>query len=157
MSFQQVKTFFEEQNLGRRVQEFDVSSATVELAAAAVGCEPARIAKTLSFSLDGGAVLIVAAGDAKINSSKYKAQFGAKATMLTPSQVEELVGHSVGGVCPFCTKPGVSVYLDISLQRFESVYPACGSSNSAVCLTQKELLDCSGSLGWVDVCKGWTD
>ena len=137
------------------IQEFDVSSATVELAAAALGCEPQRIAKTLSFSIDGKAVLIVAAGDAKIDNPKYKAKFGKKAKMLSPDEVEALVGHAVGGVCPFAVKEGVDVYLDVSLKRFETVFPACGSSNSAIELTIAQLEEYSGYVEWVDVCKGY--
>ena len=138
-----------------RIQEFDTSSATVELAAAALHCEPRRIAKTLSFMVNEHAMLVVAAGDAKIDNSKYKAQFGAKAKMLSPEEVETLVGHAVGGVCPFAVNEGVDVYLDISLKRFETIYPACGSSNSAIELTITELEEHSGYIGWVDVCKGY--
>ena len=133
--------------------EFDVSSATVELAAQALNCEPQRIAKTLSFLVDGHAVLIVAAGDARIDNHKYKEQFGKKAKMLSPDEVVELVGHAVGGVCPFAVKEGAEVYLDASLKRFETVFPACGSSNSAIELTIPELEKYSGFLQWVDVCK----
>ena len=136
-----------------RVMEFDVSSATVELAAQALNCEPQRIAKTLSFLVDGHAVLIVAAGDARIDNHKYKEQFGKKAKMLSPDEVVELVGHAVGGVCPFAVKEGAEVYLDASLKRFETVFPACGSSNSAIELTIPELEKYSGFLQWVDVCK----
>ena len=138
-----------------RIQEFDTSSATVELAAAALHCEPRRIAKTLSFMVNEHAMLVVAAGDAKIDNSKYKAQFGAKAEMLSPEEAETLVGHAVGGVCPFAVNEGVDVYLDISLKRFETIYPACGSSNSAIELTITELEEHSGYIGWVDVCKGY--
>ena len=136
-----------------RVMEFDVSSATVELAAQALNCEPQRIAKTLSFLVDGHAVLIVAAGDARIDNHKYKEQFGKKAKMLSTDEVVELVGHAVGGVCPFAVKEGAEVYLDASLKRFETVFPACGSSNSAIELTIPELEKYSGFLEWVDVCK----
>lgn len=138
-----------------RVQEFDVSSATVELAAAAVQCEPQRIAKTLAFMVDGHAVLVVTAGDAKIDNPKYKAQFGTKAKMLSPEEVETMVGHAVGGVCPFAVNEGVEVYLDVSLKRFQTVFPACGSSNSAIELTIPELERYSGHTGWIDVCKGY--
>jgi prolyl-tRNA editing enzyme YbaK/EbsC (Cys-tRNA(Pro) deacylase) len=138
-----------------KVMEFDVSSATVELAAQAVGCAPAMIAKTLSFDVDGTPVLIVAAGDAKIDNPKYKAQFHTKARMLSPDEVAEKIGHAVGGVCPFGVKDGVEVYLDQSLRRFERVYPACGSANSAVKLSIGELEASSGSLQWIDVCKNW--
>lgn len=132
MAFQAAKEFLEKRGFGDRIKEFDVSSATVELAAVAVGCEPAHIAKTLSFLTGEGPVLIVAAGDAKIDNHKYKSFFGVKAKMLTVEQVSELIGHEVGGVCPYGIKEGVKVYLDESLKRFDVVYPACGSSNSAV-------------------------
>ena len=155
MAIEAVKEYFAQFGMADRVQEFDVSSATVELAAQALGCEPCRIAKTLSFLVDGRAVLIVAAGDAKIDNPKYKAQFGTKAKMLTPDEVVELVGHAVGGVCPFGIREGVAVYLDRSLKRFETVFPACGSSNSAIELSIEELERYSGYTAWVDVCKGW--
>lgn len=155
MSIERVRACFKDYGIEGRILEFDVSSATVELAAQALGCEPQRIAKTLSFLLDGHAVLVVAAGDARIDNSKYKAQFHTKAKMLSPDQAEELVGHAVGGVCPFGVKDGVSVYLDVSLKRFETVFPACGSSNSAIEFTIPELERYSGYLGWVDVCKGY--
>ena len=139
-----------------RIREFDVSSATVELAAQAVGCEGARIGKTLSFVHEDGAVLIVCAGDAKIDNSKFKAQFHRKATMLSPEQVVDFTGHAIGGVCPFALEdPRVTTYLDVSLRRFDIVYPAAGSANSAVELSLPELEACSGSAGWIDVCKGW--
>ena len=138
-----------------RIIEFDTSSATVALAAEALGCEPCRIAKTLSFLVDGKPVLVVAAGDAKIDNPKYKARFGTKAVMLTPDQAVTLVGHAVGGVCPFAVNEGVAVYLDISLKRFATVFPACGSSSSAIELTIPELEKYSGSLDWIDVCKNW--
>lgn len=155
MAIEKVKTYFKQYQMADRIQEFDVSSATVELAAAALHCEPQRIAKTLSFMVDGHAVLVVAAGDAKIDNPKYKAQFGKKAKMLSPEEVETLVGHAVGGVCPFAVNEGVEVYLDVSLKRFETVFPACGSSNSAIELTIPELEEYSGYLKWVDVCKGY--
>lgn len=155
MSIEKVREVFCELGIDTRILEFDVSSATVELAAQAVGCEGARIAKTLSFIIDGQAILIVAAGDAKIDNARYKAQFHAKAKMLTPEEVEELVGHSVGGVCPFAIKEGVKVYLDESLKRFATVFPACGSSNSAIELTIPELERYSQFDSWVDVCKNW--
>ena len=153
MSLERAKAHLERFGLADRVQLFDVSSATVELAAQAVGCEPARIAKTLSFLLPEGPVLILAAGDARIDNSKYKAQFHTKAKMIPHDQVEELIGHGVGGVCPFGVKEGVPVWLDESLRRFDIVYPAAGTSNSAVKLTQAELEQASQALGWVDVCK----
>lgn len=155
MAFDTAKKHLEKYGFGDRVTEFDTSSATVELAAQAVGCEPAHIAKTLSFLVDGSPVLIVAAGDARVDNHKYKDFFKAKAKMLSPEEVVELVGHEVGGVCPFGVKEGVKVYLDESLKRFDIVYPACGSSNSAVKLSIPDLEKCSGFLSWVDVCRGW--
>lgn len=153
MAIEKVKEFFSKYDMADRILEFDVSSATVDLAAAALGCEPERIAKSLSFLVKDEPVLIVAAGDARIDNPKYKAQFGAKAKMLSPDQVETLIGHAVGGVCPFALDPGVKVYLDISLKRFATVFPACGSSNSAIELTLEELEKYSGYLEWIDVCK----
>ena len=155
MAIEKVKDYFSKYGISDRVQEFDVSSATVELAAQALGCEPCRIAKTLSFLVDGHAVLIVAAGDAKIDNPKYKAQFQTKTKMLTPDEAEALVGHAVGGVCPFAIKEGVTVYLDESLKRFSTVFPACGSSNSAIELSIEELEKYSGFVSWIDVCKNW--
>ena len=155
MAIEKVKQFFAQYGMQERVLEFPVSSATVELAAEALRCEPCRIAKTLSFLVEDGPVLIVTAGDAKIDNPKYKAQFSTKAKMLTPEQAATMVGHAVGGVCPFAVNPGVKVYLDVSLRRFETVFPACGSSNSAIELTIPELERCSGYTAWVDVCKGW--
>lgn len=153
MSIEKVKAYFKKLEMEDRIQEFDVSSATVELAAAALHCEPQRIAKTLSFMVNGHAVLIVAAGDARIDNHKYKGQFGTKAKMLSPEEVDTLVGHAVGGVCPFAVNEGVEVYLDVSLKRFETVFPACGSSSSAIELTIPELEKYSGYMNWVDVCK----
>ena len=153
MAIEKVKEFFSKYDMTGRILEFDVSSATVELAAAALGCEPERIAKSLSFLVDDGAVLVVTAGDARIDNPKYKAQFGTKAKMLSPEQVESLVGHAVGGVCPFGINPGVKVYLDVSLKRFETVFPACGSSNSAIELSLEEMEKYSDYLEWIDVCK----
>lgn len=155
MAIEKVKAYFRQYGMENRVQEFPVSSATVELAAEALHCEPCRIAKTLSFLVDGNPILIVAAGDAKIDNPKYKARFAAKAKMLTPEEAEALVGHAVGGVCPFAVNPGVRVYLDESLKRFATVFPACGSGNSAIELTIPELESHSGFTAWVDVCKGW--
>lgn len=152
MAIDKVKEYFREYGMEERIQEFDVSSATVELAAKALHCEPERIAKTLSFMLENEAVLIVTAGDAKIDNQKYKAKFGKKAKMLSLDEVETLVGHAVGGVCPFVVNEGVKVYLDESLKRFETVFPACGSSNSAIELTIPELEEYSGYAEWVDVC-----
>lgn len=155
MAIEKVRAYFKKCGMEERIREFDVSSATVELAAAALQCEPRRIAKSLSFMVDGHAVLVVAAGDAKIDNPKYKAQFGTKAKMLSPEEAETRVGHAVGGVCPFALNDGVDVYLDISLKRFETVFPACGSGNSAIELTLPELEEHSGYLCWVDVCKGY--
>lgn len=157
MSIERVKAYFGEYGMEERVREFPVSSATVELAAEALGCEPCRIAKTLSFMTEKGAILVVAAGDAKIDNKKYKGQFNTKAKMLSPQEALELVGHAVGGVCPFGVKEGVSVYLDVSLRRFDTVFPACGSSNSAIELTIPELEKYSGCRAWVDVCKGYEE
>ena len=155
MSIERVKKYFSEYGMENKILEFEVSSATVELAAAALNCEPCRIAKTLSFMVDGSPILIVMAGDAKIDNPKYKAQFAAKAKMLTPEEAETLTGHAVGGVCPFGINEGVKVYLDSSLKRFETVFPACGSSNSAIELSIAELEKYSRNTSWVDVCKGW--
>ena len=155
MAIEKVKAYFATFGMEDRIREFDVSSATVELAAQALGCEPCRIAKTLSFLVEGQPILIVAAGDAKIDNPRYKAQFGTKAKMLTPEEAETMVGHAVGGVCPFGVNEGVKVYLDESLKRFSTVFPACGSSNSAIELTIAELEKYSGFLSWVDVCKNW--
>ena len=155
MAIEKVKEYFKKYGMEGRIKEFDVSSATVELAAQALHCEPCRIAKTLSFMAAGCPVLIVTAGDAKIDNQKYKAQFGTKAKMLTPSEAEAMVGHAVGGVCPFAVNAGVTVYLDVSLKRFQTVFPACGSSNSAIELTIKELETYSSYTAWISVCKGW--
>jgi len=145
--------------LGREsdIKEFSVSSATVELAARAVGVIPAHIAKTLSFLVEDRCILIVAAGDAKVDNSKYKALFHTKAKMLSPEQVSELTGHAIGGVCPFANPEDVKTYLDLSLRRFDTVFPAAGSSNSAIELTCEELEQFSHSAGWIDVCKGWQE
>ncbi len=153
MAFDRAKAYLEEKGFGDRVKEFEVSSATVELAAIAVGTEPARIAKSLTFLVEEKPVMIICAGDVKIDNSKYKAMFHTKAKMLTPEQVETMIGHAIGGVCPFGIHEGVSVYLDESMKRFDTIYPACGSSNSAVKLTCEELEMLSGSMGWIDVCK----
>ena len=153
MSIEKVRAYFREQGMEDRVIEFPVSSATVALAAEALHCEPGHIAKTLSFHLGEKVLLLVAAGDVKIDNGKYKARFGQKAKMLAFEEAEPLIGHGVGGVCPFAVNDGVEVYLDESLKRFEMVYPACGSANSAIGLTIPELEKHSRSLGWVDVCK----
>ena len=155
MSIEIVRSYFRPLGREQDILEFDVSSATVELAAQAVGVIPARIAKTLSFLVDDSCVLVVAAGDAKIDNAKFKGQFHTKAKMLTPEQVQQLTGHAIGGVCPFGNPEGVRTYLDVSLQRFDTVFPAAGSSNSAIELTCDELSQYSHSLGWIDVCKAW--
>ena len=155
MAIEKVREYFKSLGIEDRILEFEVSSATVELAAAALGCEGKKIAKTLSFSVNGEPILIVAAGDAKIANPKYKAKFGTKAAMLSYEDAEKLIGHAVGGVCPFAVNEGVSVYLDESLKRFETVFPACGSSNSAIELTIPELEKYSGFKEWIDVCKDW--
>lgn len=152
MSIEKAKEYFKNFNMESKVLEFDVSSATVELAAIAVGCEPQRIAKTLSFKIGDKSILIVTAGDAKIENSKYKAKFSTKAKMLSREELLETVGHDIGGVCPFGINDGVDVYLDESLKRFTTVFPACGSSNSAIELTIDELEKYSNSKEWVDVC-----
>lgn len=155
MSLDLAKAHLETFGLAGRIQLFDVSSATVDLAAQAVGCEPARIAKTLSFLLPDGPILILAAGDAKVDNSKYKSLFRAKAKMIPFDEVESLIGHGVGGVCPFGIRPGIPVWLDESLRRFSIVYPAAGTANSAVELNLEELERCSCARGWIDVCKDW--
>ena len=155
MSIEKVRAYFASVGLAERIQEFEVSSATVALAAEALGVEPGRIAKTLSFAEGDGAILIVAAGDAKVDNPKFKARFGMKARMLSPEDAVRLIGHAVGGVCPFAVNDGVKVYLDESLKRFDLVYPAAGSSNSGIGLTIPELEEHSRAESWVDVCKGW--
>ncbi len=152
MSVDAVRTYLSAYGLAERVMEFDISSATVELAAVAVGCEPAHIAKTLSFDVEGETVLIVTAGDMKIDNPKFKAQFHTKAKMLSREDALSRIGHAVGGVCPFAVNDGVQVYLDESLKRFDIVYPAAGSASSAVKLTPAELETASGGT-WIDVCK----
>lgn len=153
MSIEKVRAYFQTKGIEERIQEFDCSSATVALAAKALGCEENRIAKTLSFRVGEKAVLVVTAGDAKIDNPKYKAQFGTKAKMLSVDEVEPAIGHAVGGVCPFVVNDGVETYLDVSLKRFETVFPACGSANSAIGLSLDELETYSNALGWIDVCK----
>ena len=152
MAIEKVREYFKKWNMEDRILEFDVSSATVELAAQALHCEGARIAKTLSFHVGDQAILIVTAGDTKIDNAKYKATFGTKAKMLSFEEVEPLIGHGVGGVCPFGIKEGVKVYLDESMKRFQTVFPACGSANSAIELTIPEMEQYSGYEKWVDVC-----
>ena len=181
MSFEKVKDFFEERAMGDRVMKLEHESATVEQAAEALGCEPKQIAKTMSFLIKGkegaepaakgdaapvggetagpgeGAILIVTAGDARIDNKKYKSAFGQKARMIPWDEVETHIGHAPGGVCPFVTKPGVVTYLDVSLQRFDVVYPAAGDGHSAVRLTPEELEETSACVDWIDVCSGWED
>lgn len=153
MSIELAREYLEKYGIEDRIQEFTVSSATVALAAEALGCAPQRIAKTMAFLVDGAAILIVAAGDVKVDNSKYKQQYHTKAKMISPDELMEMVGHAMGGVCPFGVKEGVTVYLDESLKRFETVFPACGSANSAIELTIPELEQYSGYECWVDVCK----
>ena len=155
MAIEKVKAFFRQHDMEDKVLEFETSSATVELAAQALHCEPCRIAKTLSFMGKEGPLLVVAAGDAKIDNPKFKAQFGTKPKMLTPEENVELIGHAVGGVCPFAVNDGVKIYLDESLKRFETVFPACGSANSAIELPMEELETYSSFAAWIDVCKAW--
>ena len=157
MSIDKVRAYFAPLGRESDILEFPVSSATVELAAQAVGVIPARIAKTLSFLVEDRCILIVAAGDARIDNSKFKHLFHTKAKMPTMEQVSALTGHAVGGVCPFANPAGVDTYLDISLKRFATVFPAAGSSNSAIELTCNELEDYSHSKAWIDVCKNWQD
>lgn len=157
MSIEKVKAYFAEHGMEKRILEFPVSSATVELAAQALNCEPKRIAKTLSFRVGEQAILVVAAGDARVDNAKYKNRFGVKAKMLSHEEAAEMIGHAVGGVCPFAVKEGVAVYLDESLKRFPTVFPAAGSSNSAIELTIAELETYSRFTDWVDVCKGWQE
>ncbi|MBR7094752.1 MAG: YbaK/EbsC family protein [Clostridia bacterium] len=153
MSIEKVRAYLAERGAADRIREFPVSSATVELAAAALSCAPERIAKTLSFGLSDGVILIVAAGDAKVDNRKYRDRFKEKARMLPHEEVAAAVGHAVGGVCPFAVAEGVRVYLDESLRRFTTVFPACGSSNSAIEVTIPELEALVEKYEWVDVCK----
>ena len=153
MSIELAREYLGKFGIEDRIQEFTVSSATVALAAEALGCAPQRIAKTMAFLVDGAAILIVAAGDVKVDNSKFKQQYHTKAKMLSPDELVDMVGHAMGGVCPFGVKEGVTVYLDESLKRFETVFPACGSANSAIELTIPELEQYSGYECWVDVCK----
>lgn len=153
MSLERARAYLANYGRDGDVLEFDVSSATVELAAQAVGCEPDRIAKTLSFSVSDRVALVVCAGDARIANPKFKERFGCKAKMLSADEAEERIGHAVGGVCPFGVKESCDVYFDESLRRFDTVYPACGSSNSAIALTPEELAQIVPEGVWVDVCK----
>ena len=153
MSIERAREHLRKWNMDGRIRELELSSATVELAAKALNVEGARIAKTLSYMVDGAPILIVAAGDIRVDNRKYKDTFHTKAKMLTPDQAAELVGHAVGGVCPFGVNEGVKIYLDESLKRFETVFPAAGSGNSAIELTIPELEETSLCAGWVDVAK----
>ena len=153
MSIEKARAHLRKHGLADKIQEFTVSSATVALAAEALGCEPARIAKSLSFEKGDSAILVIAAGDARIDNAKFKQHFGMKAKMLSADKVEPLIGHGVGGVCPFGVNEGIDVYLDESMKRFETVYPAAGTSASAVHLTLSELERASEAIGWVNVCK----
>lgn len=153
MSVERAREHLKKFGLENRIHFFEQSSATVELAAQALGCEPSLIAKSLTFMVNGAPIMILAAGDTKIDNAKYKAKFGAKAKMLSPNEVEVLIGHSVGGVCPFGINDGVRVFLDMSMKRFEKVYPAAGGSNTGVELSIAELEQCSGYEEWIDVCK----
>lgn len=156
MSIQSVKAFFKEKGREQDILEYEESSATVQQAADTLGVIPGRIAKTLSFrGKDGEAILIVAAGEAKVDNRKFRDTYGLKARMLSPEEVLEQTGHAVGGVCPFGLKQELDVFLDISLQRFKTVFPACGNTNSAIELTIEELKEYSSAKEWVDVCKGW--
>ncbi|MBO2535426.1 YbaK/EbsC family protein [Rummeliibacillus suwonensis] len=155
MAIELVKEHFKKYGLDHKILEYDASSATVELAANALGVKPERIAKTLAFKRDQGCILIVAAGDAKIDNAKFKHKFGIKARMLSPDEVLNQVGHAIGGVCPFGIPENIPVFLDESLKRFETVFPACGSSNSAIELSCEEVYIYSNAQEWVDVCKGW--
>ena len=157
MSVEKVREYFRQYAIEDKVRELEMSSATVELAAAALNCEPCRIAKTLSFSVNDNPILIVAAGDAKIDNKKYKDHFGVKAKMLAPDDVVAKIGHAIGGVCPFAVNEGVDIYLDESLKRFDTVFPACGSSNSAIELTIPQLEQYTPYKKWVDVCKNWNE
>ncbi len=157
MSLEKVKQYFDALGLGQRIHVLDQSSATVEEAAVAVGCEPERIAKTMSFLLGDDPILIVTAGDARVDNKKYKEYFHQKAKMIPGELVEKYIGHAPGGVCPFAIPQGTKVFLDISLKRFAIVYPAAGTSNSAIELSIKELEDSSGYAAWIDVCKGWQE
>ncbi|MEE1025426.1 MAG: YbaK/EbsC family protein [Acutalibacteraceae bacterium] len=153
MSIEKVREYLSKFGVQDRILEFSVSSATVELAAKALRCEPCQIAKSMAFQMGAGAILIVAAGDVKIDNSKFKAEFATKAKMVQFDEVEKVIGHAAGGVCPFAINKNVKVYLDESLKRFEKVYPACGSSNSAIGLSIPELEKFSSFEKWVDVCK----
>ncbi len=153
MSIEKVRKYFKQFGIENKIMEFNVSSATVELAAKALNCEAKRIAKTLSFLIDGKPILIVTAGDTKIDNMKYKTQFHSKAKMIPYEDVEKMTGYKAGGVCPFAVNEGIDVFLDNSLKRFNSVFPACGSANSTIELTMEELEKYSRPKQWIDVCK----
>ena len=155
MSIAKARKYLSQWKLDDKIQEFDVSSATVELAAQALDCDGSRIAKSLSLHCGDGAMLLVAAGDARIDNHKFKAEFSMKPKMLNADEVEPMIGHAVGGVCPFGINEDVHVYLDVSMQRFPTIFPACGSANSAIELTPDELEKYSHAEKWVDVCKNW--
>lgn len=155
MAIEKVHTYFKQFNLEDQIRILDTSSATVQEAALALGCEPERIAKSLSFTGNDETILVVAAGDAKVDNAKFKSQFTVKPRMLRADEVEEKIGHAIGGVCPFAVNGGVAVYLDESLKRFDTVFPACGSSNSAIEFNIEDLDKYSNNRQWVDVCKGW--
>lgn len=157
MAIDRVREYLKKWGRDTDILEFDTSSATVEMASNTLGVEPGRIAKTLSLRSGEGAIVVVTAGDGKIDNSKFKSEFGFKAKMLSPDEVLEYTGHSIGGVCPFGLKCNLPVFLDVSLKRFETIFPACGSSNSAIKLTCEELEEYSNSEKWVDVCKGWQE
>ena len=158
MSIEKVRAYFQGFGIAERIMEFPVSSATVELAAQALGVEGARIAKSMSFKIGEEPIIIVMAGDARVDNAKYKAQFHTKAKMLTHEEAHELIGHDVGGVCSFALPENVKTYLDVSLRRFETVFPAAGSDNSAIELTCEDLERyASNFVSWVDVCKGWRE
>ena len=157
MSIEKAKDYFRQWGMESRIREFETSSATVELAAEALGCAPERIAKSLSFKTNDNCILIVAAGNTKVDNSKFKMQFHTKATMLSKEDVKDMIGHDVGGVCPFGINENVDVYIDISLKEFATVFPACGSSNSVIELTINELEKYSNYIAWIDVCKNWQD
>lgn len=153
MSVDKVKQYLSRFSMQDRLREFPVSSATVDLAAKALNAEPARIAKTISLRREGGCILVVTSGDTKINNAKFKSEFGFKARLLSPEEVEPLTGYRIGGVCPFDNPPGAQVYCDVSLKRFDTIYPAGGSANSCVALSCEELFSLSKSVRWIDVCK----
>jgi len=156
-SIDKVREYLKDRGLDGKIREYPVSSATVELAALAAGVIPARIAKSLTFHGDGCCVMVVAAGDARVNNGKYKQVFGKKPSMLPPDRVLALTGHEVGGVCPFALPDTTVAHLDISLKRFATVFPACGSGNSAIELNMEQLWEASGAVAWVDVCTGWQE